>query len=81
MTETLNPNLLLVIPLAPLVAAIIAGIFCSVLPRFVAHTVTIAGVGIACALSIHVAGSIFLHGAQPYNGTVYQWLVSDGVGM
>jgi NADH-quinone oxidoreductase subunit L len=80
-TETLNPNLLLVIPLAPLVAAIFAGIFCSVIPRWIAHTVTIAGVGIACALSLHVAGSIFLHGAEPYNGTVYQWLVSDGVGM
>ncbi|HTU66811.1 MAG TPA: NADH-quinone oxidoreductase subunit L [Steroidobacteraceae bacterium] len=81
MTETLNPNLLLAIPLAPLFAAIIAGIFCSVIPRWVAHTVTIAGVGIACALSLHVAGSIFLHGAAPYNGTVYQWLVTDGVGM
>jgi NADH-quinone oxidoreductase subunit L len=80
-TETLNPNLLLVIPLAPLVAAIIAGIFCSVIPRWVAHTVTIAGVAIACGLSLHVAGSIFLHGAETYNGTVYQWLVSDGVGM
>jgi NADH-quinone oxidoreductase subunit L len=80
-TETLNPTLLLIIPLAPLVAAMIAGLFCSVLPRWVAHSVTIAGVAVACALSVHVAGSIFLHGAQPYNGTVYQWLVSDGVGM
>jgi NADH-quinone oxidoreductase subunit L len=80
-TETLNPNLLLAIPLAPLLAAIVAGLFCSVLPRWVAHTATIAGVATACALSIHVAGSIFWHGAQPYNGTVYQWLVSDGVGM
>jgi NADH-quinone oxidoreductase subunit L len=80
-TETLNPNLLLAIPLAPLVAAIIAGLFCSVIPRWVAHTVTIAGVAIACGLSLHVAGSIFLHDAATFNGTVYQWLVSDGVGM
>jgi len=79
--ESLNPNLLLAIPLAPLLAAIIAGVFCSVIPRWVAHTVTIAGVAIACGLSLHVAGSIFLHGAEPYNGTVYTWLVSDGVGM
>ena len=81
MPETLNPSLLLAIPLAPLVAAIIAGVFCSVIPRWLAHTVTIAGVAISCGLSLHVAGSIFLHGAETYNATVYQWLVSDGVGM
>jgi NADH-quinone oxidoreductase subunit L len=79
--ETLNPTLLLAIPLAPLVAAIISGVFCSVIPRWLAHTVTIAGVAISCGLSLHVAGSIFLHGAETYNDTVYQWLVSDGIGM
>jgi NADH-quinone oxidoreductase subunit L len=79
--ENLDPNLLLAIPLAPLIAAIIAGIFCSVIPRWVAHTVTIAGVAVACGMSMHVAGSIFFHGAETFNGTVYQWLVSDGVGM
>ncbi len=81
MTETLNANLLLAIPLAPLVAAIIAGVFCSVIPRWVAHTITIAGVAIACGLSLHVAGSIFLHDAQVFNATVYQWLLSDGIDM
>ena len=81
MKETLDPNWLLVIPLAPLVAAIIAGIFCSVIPRKVAAGITIAGVAVALGVSLHVAGSIFFHGAETYNGTVYQWLVSDGVGM
>ena len=28
-----------------------------------------------------MAGQIFLHGAPVFNDTVYQWLVSDGVGM
>jgi NADH-quinone oxidoreductase subunit L len=79
--ETLNPNLLLAIPLLPLVAAVISGLFCSVLPRWVAHTLTIAGVAIACGLSLHVAGSIFFHGAERYNDTVYTWLVSDGITM
>ncbi len=79
--EQLNPNLLLAIPLLPLVAAIISGLFCSVLPRWVAHTLTIAGVAISCGLSVHVAGSIFFHGAETFNGTVYQWLVSDGIHM
>ncbi len=79
--ESLNPNLLLAIPLAPLVAAIVSGLFCSVLPRWVAHTLTIAGVAISFGLSAHVAGSVFLHDAPVFNDTVYQWLVSDGVGM
>jgi NADH-quinone oxidoreductase subunit L len=77
--ETLNPNLLLAIPLLPLVAAIVSGVFCSVLPRKLVHWLTIIGVAAACGLSIHVAGSIFLHGAETYNDTVYTWLVSDGI--
>jgi NADH-quinone oxidoreductase subunit L len=80
-TETLNPNLLLAIPLAPLVAAIIAGLFCSVIPRKVAHSVTILGVLAACVMSGIVAYDIFFNGAPVFNATVYQWLVSDGVGM
>jgi len=79
--ESLNPNLLLAIPLLPLAAAVIAGLFCSVLPRWVAHGVTILGVAASFGLSAHVASSIFLHDAETFNGTVYQWLVSDGVGM
>ncbi|HEU4589448.1 MAG TPA: NADH-quinone oxidoreductase subunit L [Steroidobacteraceae bacterium] len=79
--ETLNPNLLLAIPLLPLVAAAISGLLCRVLPRWVAHTLTIAGVAISCGLSLHVAGSIFFHGAETFNGTVYTWLVSDGIHM
>src|SRR5689334_10881924 len=59
----------------------IAGLLCRVIPRWVAHTVTIAGVAISCALSLHVAGSIFFHGAETYNATVYQWLFSDGINM
>src|SRR5690349_6279307 len=59
----------------------IAGLLCRVIPRWVAHTVTIAGVAISCALSLHVAGSIFFHGAETYNATVYQWLASDGLNM
>ncbi len=81
MNQTLNPNLLLAIPLAPLFAAMIAGLFCRVLPRAVAHTVTIAGVGVSLVLSAIVAKAIFLDGAATYDATVYQWLVSDGINM
>ncbi len=79
--EKLNPNLLLAIPLLPLAAALISGLFCSVLPRWVAHTLTIAGVAVSFGLSAHVAGSIFFHDAEVFNGTVYRWLISDGVNM
>jgi len=79
--ETLNPDLLLAIPLLPLAAAMIAGLFCRVIPRWLAHSVTIAGVAVSFGLSAHVAGSIFFHDAETYNATVYQWLVSDGVSM
>jgi NADH-quinone oxidoreductase subunit L len=44
-------KLYLLVPLAPLVGAIIAGLFCRVIPRWVAHTVTIAGVAIAFVAS------------------------------
>ena len=81
MKETLNPNLLLAIALAPLVAAIVAGLFGRVIGRAGAHWITILGVAASFGMSLHVAGSIFLHGAETYNATVYQWLVSDGVGM
>ncbi|HUQ09964.1 MAG TPA: NADH-quinone oxidoreductase subunit L [Steroidobacteraceae bacterium] len=81
MKETLNPNLLLAIPLLPLVAAIIAGLFGRVIGRAASHWVTIIGVAVSFGLSAHVAGSIFLHGAETFNAPVYQWLVSDGVGM
>ena len=81
MTNSLNPNLLLAIPLAPLVAAMIAGLFCRVIPRWVAHGVTIVGVLLSFVASAVVAYQIFWQDAPVFNGTVYQWLVSDDIGM
>jgi NADH-quinone oxidoreductase subunit L len=79
--EPLNSNLLLFIPLAPLVAAFVAGVFCSVIPRWIAHTITIAGVLASCVASGYVAWQIFANHAPVFNETVYTWLISDGVGM
>jgi NADH-quinone oxidoreductase subunit L len=79
--ETLNPNVLLAIPLLPLLAAIVAGLFGRTIGRAASHTVTILGVAVACGLSIYVAWQIFSGQAPVYNDTVYSWLVSDGVGM
>jgi NADH-quinone oxidoreductase subunit L len=44
----------LTIALAPLAAAVIAGLFGKAIGRAGAHSVTIAGVGISCVLSFYV---------------------------
>jgi len=67
----------LLIPLLPLFAAIVVGLFGRALPRSAAHILTILGVGGAFVLSAYVfkdalAGHVF-------NGTVYTWLVSGGI--
>jgi len=74
-------SIYLTIVLSPLVAALIAGLFGRRIGRAGAHTVTILGVGIACALSIYVLWSQAIGGAPADNVSVYTWLVSDGVRM
>ena len=75
----MNPNLLLAIPMLPLLAAVIAGLFGKVVGRAGAHTVTIAGVAISCVLSLIVWKDLVWGGAAIFNGPVYTWLVSDGL--
>jgi NADH-quinone oxidoreductase subunit L len=72
--------MLLAIVLAPLVAAIVAGLFGRWVGRSGAHTLTILGVAISFGLSAKVLWDL-LHGAPVFDGTVYTWLVSDGVRM
>ena len=74
-------SIYLTIALAPLAAAIIAGLFGKSIGKAGAHGVTILGVGISCVLSFYVLYQILFEGLAPYNGTVYTWLVSDGVSM
>ncbi len=70
-------NILLAIVLAPLFGAIIAGLF--PVSRRVAHSVTIAGVGLSFVLSLYVFKYIVMGGHEPYNQTVYTWLSSGGL--
>jgi NADH-quinone oxidoreductase subunit L len=73
--------ILLTIVLAPLFGAIIAGLFRNQVGKVGAHSVTILGVGISCALSLYV---LYLHAfanAPVYNETVYTWMISDGLRM
>jgi NADH-quinone oxidoreductase subunit L len=71
----------LTIVLAPLAAAVIAGLFGKSIGKAGAHGITILGVGISCALSFYVLYQIVFNGQAPFNGPVYTWLVSDGVTM
>lgn len=73
MAATLNPNLLLAVPLAPLAGAVIAGLFGKTVGRRGAHTVTILGVLISFILSAMVLKSVAVDGAR-FSGTVYEWM-------
>ena len=73
------PDVYLTIVLAPLIGAIIAGLFGKVIGRAGAHWVTILGVAVACALSIIVFKHHVLDAGAAYNGSVYTWLVTEGI--
>jgi len=69
----------LIIVLAPLVGAIIAGFWGGRIGRAGAHWVTSVGVGISTLLSFYVLKR-FIFDAEPvFDGAVYTWMVSDGL--
>src|SRR3569832_2027460 len=72
-------NVSLGIVLAPLVGAIIAGLFGRQIGRAGAHWVTSIGVAISFGLSLLVFKHVVLDGAPAFNGAVYTWMVSDGI--
>src|SRR5260221_466062 len=76
----MNPQLLLAIPLAPLIAAILAGLGGRLLGRAGSAAVAIGAVALACALSTRVLWQS-LHGTPVYDAPVYTWLLSDSVHM
>ena len=67
-------KLYLLVPLAPLFGAIVAGLFCRLIPRWLAHTVTIAGVATAFIASVFIFKDVAA--GNTFNGPVYQWLSS-----
>ncbi len=67
-------KLYLLVPLAPLLGAVVTGLFCRVIPRWIAHTVTIAGVAIAFIASVFIWRDVVA--GNTFNGPVYQWLTS-----
>ena len=69
----------LIIVLAPLLAAAVAGLFGRQIGRVGAHSVTILGVAVSFVLSAVVFHAHVFGGTPVYNETVYTWMVSDGL--
>ena len=68
----------LMIPLAPLAGAILAGLLGKKIGRSGSHWVTILGVAVSFILSIGVFIDVHENG-NTYNGEVYKWAVSGGI--
>jgi NADH-quinone oxidoreductase subunit L len=79
MSQTLSASTLLLVPLAPLAGAILAGIFGTSfggnwIGRRLTHTLTIFGVLLAFIVSAMTLKSVALDGAR-FNETLYTWMV------
>jgi NADH-quinone oxidoreductase subunit L len=70
-------TLYLLVPLAPLAGAILAGFFGSILGRTGAHIVTIAGVALSFVLSVIIFQDV--QAGHTFNGAVYTWMESGGL--
>ncbi|WP_374604498.1 NADH-quinone oxidoreductase subunit L [Arenimonas sp.] len=74
----ISMNILLVIALAPLLGSAIAGLFGKQVGRAGAHWVTILGVAVSCALSVHVLWQFVGLEAAPFNQNVYTFFEVGG---
>jgi len=78
MSQTLSASTLLTVALAPLVGAIVAGVFGTAfggnrIGRRVSHSLTIGAVALAFLLSVGVLWDVVEHGAR-FNETLYTWM-------
>ena len=79
MQASLNAATLLIVPLAPLVGALLAGIFGTKfggnrIGRTLTHSLTIAGVLISFIISVLTLQAVVQNGAR-FNETLYTWMV------
>ena len=79
MAATLSQNMLLAVPLAPLVGAIAAGLFGKTIGRRGAHSITIFGVFVSLVISVMTLLAV-LDGAR-FNATIYEWMVLGNLKM
>jgi len=73
MASTLSASLLLAVPMAPLIGAIVAGLFGKQVGRAGAHTITILGVFVSFLISAWVLYAVAVDGAR-FNATIYEWM-------
>ena len=69
--------LYLLVPLAPLVGALIAGLCGKLIGRTGAHVVTIVGVAVSLAASVLIYQDV--QAGNHFNGALYTWLESGGL--
>jgi len=67
----------LLVPFAPLVGALLAGLFGRLIGRTLSHTVTILGVLVSLIASVTVLRDVLA--GNTFNGPLYTWAVVDGV--
>ncbi|NNM69275.1 MAG: NADH-quinone oxidoreductase subunit L [Gallionella sp.] len=70
-------TLYLLVPLAPLLGAILAGLFGKWLGRKWSHRITIALVGVSLYASVQIFRSVL--DGHSFDGPVYTWLTSGGI--
>ncbi len=70
-------TLYLIIPFAPLVGAIVAGLFGKAIGRAGAHWVTIVGVAVSLVCSVLVMQDVLA--GNTFNGTLYTWMEAGGL--
>lgn len=70
---SISLDVMIIILLAPLAGALVAGLLRNQVGRAGAAAAAIAGVSVSCALSFHVLWQL-LHGAAPLDAYVYDWL-------
>ena len=85
MSATLSATTLLAVPMAPLLGAVLAGVFGTALGgnwigRKLSHSLTILGVAVAFVLSVATLLSVVNDGAR-FNETLYTWMVVGGLKM
>jgi len=66
-------TLYLIVPLAPLFGALVAGLFGKLIGRTLSHLVAIVGVAVSLFVSVLVFQDVLA--GHTYNGTVYTWMV------
>ncbi|MBD3610687.1 MAG: NADH-quinone oxidoreductase subunit L [Gammaproteobacteria bacterium] len=72
-------DIYLTIVLAPLIGAVIAGLFGKAIGRTATHRITILAMAISTILSAYVFKYMTVDGNETYNATVYTWMVADGI--